>query len=299
MILSRLRKTKNRLTHKMIHARPLMPELLWGYCGLTVLYALLNTLDFQIKTRLAQQDKIIIKRMVLDRVLHSEIGELERLTDAAGHQLEQKIVNDISQTMQLVTFTLPTTAGAIYTFTREVKDLYGIRARLDKYVLLRPLLVGGFTQLVDSIKYRAWDKKEKKALKENNKDVAQLFTGIVEGLHEIQVNSIQQSQLDAHDQLSSIELESTHGVSTYVGKVWNTLTSRSLIDFVSEVWVVHGTMERRGITHEEYSRIQSDLEHVVQIGRKVFRSLMTIKTTLKKQGEFVYSPCMPLRNLRN
>ena len=203
-----------------------------------MLYALLNTLDFQIKTRLAQQDKIIIKRMVLERVLHSEIGELERLTDAAGHQLEQKIVNDISQTMQLVTFTLPTTAGAIYTFTREARDLYSIRSRLDKYVLLRPLLVGAFTQLVDSIKYRAWDKREKKAMKENTKDVAQLFTGIVEGLHEIQVNSIQQSQLDAHDQLSSIELEHTHGLSTYLGKVWNTLTSRSLIDFVSEVWMV-------------------------------------------------------------
>ena len=264
-----------------------MPELLWGYCGLTVLYALLNTLDFQIKMRLAQQDKIIIKRMVLERVLHSEIGELERLTDAAGHELEAKIVNDISQTMQLVTFTLPTTAGAIYTFMREGNDLYKIRARLDAYVMLRPVLVGAFTQVIDSIKYRAWDKKEKKVMKENNKDVAQLFTGIVEGLHEIQVNNIQQSQLSAHDELSAIELENTQGLNTYVGKVWNTLTSRSLIDFVSEVYVVHGTMERRGITHEEYSRIQSDLEHVVQIGRKIFRSLSTIKTTLKKQGSII------------
>ena len=39
--------------------------------------------------------------------------------------------------------------------------------------------------------YPSWpwptgDKLEKKALKENTKDAAQLFTGIMEGLHEIQ-----------------------------------------------------------------------------------------------------------------
>ena len=38
---------------------------------------------------------------------------------------------------------------------------------------------------------------------------------------------------------------------------------------VMQVYVVHHTMERRGITHEEYSRIQSELEHVVQAALRV------------------------------
>ena len=56
--------------------------------------------------------------------------------------------------MQLVTFTLPTAAGAMYTFSKEAQDLWAIRARLDAFVLVRPLVVGTFTQIVDTIKYR-------------------------------------------------------------------------------------------------------------------------------------------------
>ncbi len=51
------------------------------------------------------------------------------------------------------------------------------------------------------------------------------------------------------------ELNTSHGTTTFWERVYKTISNRSVLDFVSEVYIVQRVMERKGISHEVYRNI--------------------------------------------
>jgi len=287
-IAQRLRQTKTNVNTRMVQSAPFAAGLLKEYALLTLIYALLSTFRFQVQQRMSHQQVCLVKRMVTEKLLHSELGELENiLGNNNTAALEARVMQDINKTMHLVSFVMPTLAGAVYTLVQESSALFKIRHRIDPLVLLRPVLIGFVSQAAESLKYRVWDKRERKLLKQNERESSQLLQGISEGLAEIQVNSLQASQLEAHDMLTANELENKHGLNVYVTKVLNTLTNRSLLDFASEVWVVHYTMKKRHLNYAQYSRIAADVGHVARLGLKILRNISTGYSAIRDQSKVI------------
>eukprot|EP00656_Telonema_subtile_P029043 TRINITY_DN3191_c0_g1_i6.p1 TRINITY_DN3191_c0_g1~~TRINITY_DN3191_c0_g1_i6.p1 ORF type:complete len:693 (-),score=164.64 TRINITY_DN3191_c0_g1_i6:115-2193(-) len=282
-----LRQTKTNITTRMVQSAPLAGGLLRDYAAFTILYALLSTFRFQVQQRMAQQQIGLVKRMVMEKILHSEIGELDQIAGDGAASLEARVMQDINKTMHLVTFVLPTITGALYTLYQEGSLLFKIRHRIDPLVLMRPVIVGLAMQASESLKYRLWDKWEKKLIKQNERESSQLLQGVSEGLAEIQVNGIQGSQLEAHDMLSAHEIESKHGLNVYTTKVLNTLTNRSLLDYISEVWVVHRTMKNKHLSYAQYSRISTDVAHVVRLAIKIARNMSTGFNAIRNQSKII------------
>lgn len=78
---------------------------------MALLYSFLETLDRHIKTRASMMDKFLIKRLVLERLLYSELCAVEGLN---SRELEYRIMNDISTTLHFFTFTIPTIGSNIF-----------------------------------------------------------------------------------------------------------------------------------------------------------------------------------------
>ena len=91
-----------------ISGRPFQVPLARYYVSIAMLYSFLETLDRHLKTRVSMMDKFLIKRLVLERILYSELWAVESFR---SRELEFQIINDISTTLHFFTFTIPAIAS--------------------------------------------------------------------------------------------------------------------------------------------------------------------------------------------
>jgi ABC-type transport system involved in cytochrome bd biosynthesis fused ATPase/permease subunit len=58
---------------------------------------------------------MVVKKLILERVLYSELGAIEKLNTG---NLEQKITADITQTLNFVNRYLPSLVSGLYAFRK-------------------------------------------------------------------------------------------------------------------------------------------------------------------------------------
>ena len=63
-------------------------------------------------------------------------------------------------------------------------------------------------------------------------------------------------------------MSTSQGLTTFFERIYKTVSNRSVLDFVSEVWVIQRVMERKGIDHERYRKIQNDIDYVFKLARR-------------------------------
>eukprot|EP00698_Gefionella_okellyi_P020907 TRINITY_DN6658_c0_g1_i3.p2 TRINITY_DN6658_c0_g1~~TRINITY_DN6658_c0_g1_i3.p2 ORF type:complete len:332 (-),score=85.01 TRINITY_DN6658_c0_g1_i3:2108-3103(-) len=260
---NQLRDDRNRIHHNMINNGGFLAGLVFKFIGLSALHAILETIDRQLRNRIATQNRLVIRKLVMERILFSELAALEKLQGKTS-DLDSKITTDINQTLNLFNYTIPGLLGGCYALAREIQELYHEREHLDWLAVARPLLTLGISKAVNLFRYHAFEEREEKALKAASTGMSRLISNAVEGLAEIQINNLQPVQLDRLDSMIDEELTSSFGIGTTITRVCSSLGGqKSLFDFITEVWVVHMIMLRRGITHETYRKIQNDIDHVV------------------------------------
>eukprot|EP00742_Colponemidia_sp_Colp-10_P005259 GILJ01005618.1.p1 GENE.GILJ01005618.1~~GILJ01005618.1.p1 ORF type:complete len:996 (-),score=124.65 GILJ01005618.1:18-3005(-) len=291
-LAAQLRDVRNRIQHRMTGNRDMNTSLLVLYVGLTFGYALLQTIDVHLRSRIAVGNKFVIKRMVLERLLHSEIGALEVVREkaallpgnAAGDRdLESRIFSDISQTLQLFNFTLPSILNGFYTLVKDGLELYQNRNEVDALAVLRPFITVFLSHIFEWLRDLKFERRKELTIRKTNWEMSRLMTNVVGGLHEIQINNLQQQQLRLLDRLIGEEMSTSQGFGTLLTRSYNAISNRSVFDFVGEVVVVHKVMKRRGLDHESYRRVQNDVDHVVRLSRRLLSLIVSAVRVIVNQ----------------
>eukprot|EP00741_Cyanophora_paradoxa_P005114 tig00000857_g4956.t1 len=269
-IATKLRERRNKIQHGLVQNLPVDAGLLSGYCLLSSLSAFLQVLDSSLRNRAALANRLAIKRLVFHRILHSNSAAFSRVRT---NELELRLMSDINSSIQLVNYTLPALAGLLYTMLRDSAELLAERsAHIDALAVLRPAVVGLLARLAGWCKYRMFDVKQLASARGNAEALSRL---VARG---------QAAQLSILDRLAEEELEALHGPASALSRLGAALGARNLADLVSEVAVAGAVMRRRGVSHEQYQRVQIDVDHLLQLARHAWALAQSARRVLANQG---------------
>lgn len=81
------------------------------YTFLTLLYSFLENVDKHLNTRVSLMNRLLVKRLVLERILYSEISSFN---EYHGRELEIRISAEIQTTLRLFSFIFPNMLSSIY-----------------------------------------------------------------------------------------------------------------------------------------------------------------------------------------
>lgn len=288
-LYNHIRGARINIQHNMATGGEFSAPLVVNFAATTLWHALMDAFLRQLNTRVQLANRFVVRRMVMERLLYSEIGAFDRLRTS---DLETRISADISQTMSLFNYTIPAMFGAAYSLYRESQDLYANRAHVDPLAVLRPTLFGLGGRLLSWSKYYLFDRQQDYAMRTNESNMTRFVSNALEGLSEIQINNLQASQLDLLGRMVSDEM-GLYGWGAVFTQTWNAISNRNLFDFCSEVFVVHHVMKRRNLTHEQYRKIQNDVDHVLNIGFRLSRLVRTSYNILSSQARVVALLTMP------
>ncbi|KAL6042253.1 ABC transporter, ATPbinding domain containing protein, partial [Balamuthia mandrillaris] len=221
---NRLRKTRIKLNHNMVTGKEFRGSVVLEFLVLTIFHALLDTLKRHLKNRVALENRFLIRRLVFERLLYSEMGAFEKLSSL---DIEYRISADISQTLNFFTFTLPQIMGSLYAFVREGFELWYSRKNVDPLALAHPIVVGIVRKIMGYIKYHFVEKKERDVIHKTRTKMSRLVTNALDGLADIQVNNLQQQQLELLDKMIKMELNNSLGFKSMVAKTWNLFSHRN------------------------------------------------------------------------
>lgn len=250
----------------------------------TFLYIALDSLTRFIKNRVAIENKMVVKKLILERVLYSELGAIEKLNTG---NLEQKITADITQTLNFVNRYLPSLVSGLYAFLIESAMLYRKRRTIDILAVVYPVLIALIKRLLEWAQYKYFTKKQKKKSKMNIDMLDACMANALEGLTDIQVNNLQAAQLANFDKIAQKEIKNKEGFASLFAKAFATVNSMSVFAYAIEVWFVHKIMKRQNFDHKQFSKIQQEIDHVVTLGRNTFNLMRRTKYIFKYQSKVV------------
>ena len=274
-----LRDSKNAIQHRLINADPFPPSTLFAFASMSLMYSLLHTVEDLLRTRLLLLNRLVIRRLVMERILYSEVGSLqERYASMFGgeksvlrtEQLEVLVFNDIHETLLLFNSTLPSIFRSTYTLLLSTADLWAQRKSIDVLSILRPSLVGFTSEALNLLRDRVLLDPQTVALQRVANESSRLISNIVDGLSEIQCNNMQDWAMQRLNALSGEEVTGKQGWTTWTSNMYRVVQGRGVFDFVSEVYVVKAVMERRGISHEEYRKVQNDIDYTSRLVGRIY-----------------------------
>lgn len=266
-----LRESRNSITHRLVANESFSDSAIGSFVLFSLVYALVQTVEQILRLRVMMENRLLIRRLVLERILYSELGSLQaRYFAVFGEsvrtdQLEQIVFNDISETLNLFNTTLPSLMRGAYTLVGSAHDLWLNRDAFDVLAILRPSLVGLTSECVNFVREKYLLDAQTLQQQRNASAASRVVTNIVDGLAEIQTNNLQQFQLRMLDAVSGEELQNQQGTTTFVSNIYRQVSNRSVFDFASEVYVVRMVMNRRKINHETYRQVQNDIDYVTRL----------------------------------
>ena len=83
------------------------------------------------------------------------------------------------------------------------------------------------------------------------------------------------------------EVTNKEGVGNWMIKAFTNLDEMSAFSYIIEVWCTHRIMKRRNLDHKQYAKIQQEIEHVVNIGRRAWNLLRKTRHIFKFQSKVV------------
>ena len=274
-----LRDSKNAIQHRLISADPFPPSSLAAFAAMSLMYSLLHTLEELLRTRLLLLNRLVVRRLVMERILYSEVGSLQQRyalmfggekSVLRTEQLEVFVFNDINETLHLFNATIPGLFRSSYTLLLSARELWLQRASIDMLSILRPSIVGFSSELLNVLRERLLLDPQSLALQRNANESSRLISVIVDGLSEIQCNNMQDWAMGRLGALSEEEVTGRQGWTTFTGNMYRVVQGRGVLDFVSEVYVVKAVMERRGITHEQYRKVQNDVDYTTRLVGRIY-----------------------------
>jgi ABC-type multidrug transport system fused ATPase/permease subunit len=263
----------------MIGGKPLNGALIAQYAGVVFLYAGMHTLDTMLRNRVELSNRFVVKRLVMERILYSEIGALQaKYTAVFGEevrpdQLESRVFDDISLTLHLFNWIIPTTIRTGFTLLGQIRDLYNDRSSLDFLAVARPALVSIINEIIEEVRLRYIEQHQGQQQIKHRSDMTRLVSNIVDGLSEVQVNNMQQYQLQRLDEVARRDIENREGWLTYVDRAYRAVYNRNLLDFVTDVYVVHHVMNQNNIDHETYRKLQTDIDYTTRLARRFYQMI--------------------------
>jgi ABC-type multidrug transport system fused ATPase/permease subunit len=266
-----LRESRNSITHRLVANEAFSDTAIGSFVLFSLVYALVQTVEQVLRTRVLLANRLLIKRLVLERILYSELGSLqEKYHEVFGEevrteQLEMHVFNDISETLNLFNTTIPSLLRGAYTLVGSSHDLWLNREAFDVLAILRPSIVGLTSEAVNYVREKMIVDAQTLQQQKNASAMSRVVTNIVDGLAEIQTNNMQRFQLKKLDQVSGEELQNQQGGATFVNNIYRQVSNRSVFDFASEVYVVQAVMRRRNINHETYRKVQNDIDYVTRL----------------------------------
>ena len=213
-----LREGRNSIQHRLLLGGQYDRSNLISFVILSCVYAVLYTVEQTARTRVMLANRLVVKRLVMERILYSEIGSLQsRYMEVFGEevrtdQLESRVFSDISETLQLFNSTIPSILRGTYTFILQSHDLYGQRASIDILSILRPSIVGLVDEFINFAREKYLIEAQTVMMQRNAMQMSRVVSNIVDGLSEIQVNNMQPHQLHRLDAVIDDEIDAKQGV---------------------------------------------------------------------------------------
>ncbi|GAM23859.1 hypothetical protein SAMD00019534_070340 [Acytostelium subglobosum LB1] len=281
-----LRSLRVDITHRMSTNSEYGHSIVVKYVLLTIYYAILDNINSHLIKLVATENQLFIRRMVMEKLLYSEIGAfdfLRKKNNIGPLELEFKISSSINTTISFFTYTLPEFFAAMYALLVEGSDLFSRRKKIDPLIILHPILIAIYQKVSQRLRQHLVENNEIKFRDTYQVAMSKMVTNTLEGLSDIQVNNLQETQLSLFDNLIDKELEHAQSFSSLVSKVWRSIHNRSVFEFATEVWVAHKVMLRQRINNEEYRTMLLEINRVLRLAKKVLHSLSSFKHIYKHQ----------------
>jgi ABC-type multidrug transport system fused ATPase/permease subunit len=284
---NKLRTSRIKLNHNMVTGRDFQWKLMRDFVVKTVLFAILDSLNRYLKNRLSLENKFEIRRLVLERILYSEIDELDKITKSYSGSLEDKVARDITSTLNFINKYLPSLVSGIYAFVVEGSELFKKRKSINTLAFAYPIAITSIQRVIDWAQYRWFKKAQKKVSKDNTEKLDMSMTHALSGIIDIQTNNLQTQQLAAFDIVTQDEVRNKEGFANYFFQSLSALNKMSAFSYVIEIWCVHRIMKTGNLDHKQFSKIQQEIDHVWTIGRRALNLLRRTKHVFKAQSKVV------------
>lgn len=250
----------------------------------------------------------------MEKLLYSEIGAfdfLRKKKNIGPAELEYKLSSSINTTISFFTYTIPDLIASIYAFGKilffisllkkhkylliiniinytiviEGSELLKKGHKIDPLIVLHPILIAIYQKVSQKLRERLVENNpdSSKFKDPYNSAMSKMISNTAEGLSDIQINNLQETQLGLFDNLIEKELSNTQSFSTLISRTWRSIHNRSLFEFAAEVWVAHKVMDRQKIDNQLYRTTLLDINRVIRLGNRLFQSLGSFKNIYKHQ----------------
>jgi ABC-type multidrug transport system fused ATPase/permease subunit len=284
---NKLRTSRIKLNHNMVTGRDFQWKLMRDFITKTVLYALLESLNRYVKNRAALENKFEIRRLVLQKVLYSEIDELDKITKSYSGSLEDKVARDITSTLNFINKYLPSLVSGLYAFIVEGSELFKKRKSINRLSFIYPITISCIQKAITWLEDKYFRKSQKKVSKHNTEKLDLAMAEALSGIIDIQTNNLQEPHLNAFDTVTSHEVRNKEGFANYLFQSLTTLNKMSAFSYVIEIWCVHRIMKTGNLDHKQFSKIQQEIDHVWTIGRRALTLIRKTKHIFKAQSKVV------------
>lgn len=284
-----LRTIQNNIHHRMLKGKPLLMEHAIKYLSMTVMHAFLQTLDQHLKSRVDAMNKFIIKRLLLERLVYSEIWALEFFQNTS---LERRMWYDMSSTLRLCNYTIPNIVSNLYAIVVETKDLIKRRNQIDIVALCRPFVSVATWEFIDWIKVTVMGRQQRPFIIQNSK-MNELFNTVTAGITDIQLNNLQLEQLNSFDRIVNEDFSGLEDIRFFLNRMYSRFTSRSVFDSLFDAWVTSYVMQKRKMTHEEYKKIQLDITHLYRLMQRTYNYINSAVNVLDNTTRIIDLMNMP------
>ncbi|KYR00105.1 putative non-transporter ABC protein [Tieghemostelium lacteum] len=281
-----LRDTKVEISHIMSTNAPYNSALMTKYVVLTIYYSILDNIHSHLISIVAVENRLQIRRMVMEKLLYSEIGAFDFLRKKkriGPYELEYRISSSINTTISFFTFTLPNFFASFYAFVIEATLLLRKGNKIDPLIILHPILIAVYQKVSQKLRIHLIEKNEFKLKDTYNQAMSKMISNTVEGLSDIQINNLQETQLSLFDDLVQKDLSTSKSFSSLVSSTWRSIHSRSVFEFAAEVYIAHKVMARQGIDNQSYRKTLLDINHAIRLANRLTSSIISFKSIYKHQ----------------
>ncbi|EGG17983.1 putative non-transporter ABC protein [Cavenderia fasciculata] len=274
------------ITHRMSTNTTYSHSSMVKYVMLTVYYVILDNIHNHLIKLVSAENQLFIRRMVMEKLLYSEIGAFDfmrKKNNIGPLELEFKISSSISSTISFFTYTIPDLISSAYAFAVEGSDLLKRKNKIDPLIILHPILIAIYQKVSQRMRELLVEGNEIKYRDTYQIAMSRMIGNTFDGLSDIQINNLQETQLSIFDNLIEKEMGNTTSWSSLVSGMWRSINNRSVFEFAVEVFVAHKVMLRQGIDNQEYRTMLLEINRIIRLARRVFGSVSSIKNILKHQ----------------
>eukprot|EP01103_Thecamoeba_quadrilineata_P007372 TRINITY_DN1725_c0_g1_i1.p1 TRINITY_DN1725_c0_g1~~TRINITY_DN1725_c0_g1_i1.p1 ORF type:complete len:565 (+),score=45.44 TRINITY_DN1725_c0_g1_i1:234-1928(+) len=250
--------------------KPFSYELTYEYFCLTIIHTFVDCLIIHYRSRIMLEHRLMIRRMLSERILYSEFGTIF-LEDDRPQELETKISIHITNTIHFMTFTVPDVISTAYSLFIEASKLMSEKQSIDPIMIIHPIILEFIKRIYTWSRHHLFEKKKIDYEEQNTARWRKYFLDCVQGLSDVQLFNIQSHQLTILDTFIEEELRNTASFSILLWKTTYSIFSVSLFEFMLEIYISSIVMERKNFSHQHYRKLQESVNHTKNLLLQLWR----------------------------